>query len=75
MRRVQAIEVVNGPDADTEWSGIPFWHAQLKRGLRITAIGGSDNHRPHEARGMPGALGEPTTVVYAQALSQLAVLD
>lgn len=75
MRRVQAIEVVNGPDADTEWSGIPFWHAQLQRGLRITAIGGSDNHRPHEARGMPGALGEPTTVVHAQELSQLAVLE
>lgn len=75
MRRVQAIEVVNGADADTEWSGIPFWHAQLQRGLRITAIGGSDNHRPHEARGMPGALGEPTTVVHAQELSQLAVLE
>jgi len=75
MRQVQAIEVVNGPDADTEWSGIPFWHAQLQRGLRITAIGGSDNHRPHEARGMPGALGEPTTVVHAQELSQLAVLE
>lgn len=75
MRRVQAIEVVNGPDADSEWSGIPFWHAQLQRGLRITAIGGSDNHRPHEARGMPGALGEPTTVVHARELSQLAVLE
>lgn len=75
MRRVQAVEVVNGPDADTEWSGIPFWHAQLQRGLRITAIGGSDNHRPHEARGIPGALGEPTTVVHAQELSQLAVLE
>ncbi|WP_137175516.1 CehA/McbA family metallohydrolase [Massilia sp. HP4] len=75
MRRVQAIEVVNGPDADSEWSGIPFWHAQLQRGLRITAIGGSDNHRPHEAPGTPGALGEPTTVVHARELSQLAVLD
>lgn len=75
MRRVQAIEVVNGPDADSEWSGIPFWHAQLRRGLRITAIGGSDNHRPHEARGMPGALGEPTTVVHARELSQLALLE
>lgn len=75
MRRVQAIEVVNGPDADTEWSGIPFWHVQLQRGLRITAIGGSDNHRPHEARGTPAALGEPTTVVHAQELSQLAVLE
>lgn len=75
MRRVQAIEVVNGADADTAWSGIPFWHAQLRRGLRITAIGGSDNHRPHEARGMPGTLGEPTTVVHARELSQLALLE
>lgn len=74
MRQVQAIEVVNGPDADTEWSGIPFWTAQLQRGLRITAIGGSDNHRPDQKQAS-SALGSPTTVVYAPELSQAALLE
>lgn len=72
MRRVQAIEAVNGGDADTRWSGIPFWTAQLRHGLRITAIGGSDNHHADRSEGPPGA---PTTVVYARELSQLAVLE
>jgi hypothetical protein len=72
MGLVQAIEVVNGGDADTQWSGIPFWSAQLQRGYRITALGGSDNHRADQAE---GGLGSPTTVVYANELSQIAVLD
>ncbi|MGJ7915948.1 CehA/McbA family metallohydrolase [Massilia sp. LXY-6] len=72
MRLVQAIEAVNGGDADTRWSGIPFWTSQLRHGLRITAIGGSDNHHADRSEGPPGA---PTTVVYARALSQLAVLE
>ena len=75
MRLVQAIEVVNGADADTAWSGIPFWTAQLQRRLRITAIGGSDNHRPGQTDRGGGALGSPTTVVYAPELSQVALLD
>jgi hypothetical protein len=72
MRLVQAIEAVNGGDADTRWSGIPFWSGQLRHGLRITAIGGSDKHHADHADGPPGA---PATVVYARELSQLAVLD
>lgn len=75
MRLVQAIEAINGGDADTEWSGIPFWSKQLQRGHRIAAIGGSDNHRADQGDHGPGALGSPTTVVYAGELSQVAVLD
>jgi hypothetical protein len=67
---VQAIEAVNGKDADTRWSGIPFWEAQLNGGYRITAIGGSDSHRPDE--NPPGI---PATVVWAPELSQRAILD
>lgn len=70
MAQVQAIEAVNGSDAGTRWSGIPFWEAQLNRGYRITAVGGSDSHRPDEQP--PGV---PTTVVHAAALSQAALLD
>jgi hypothetical protein len=75
MRRVHAVEAVNGGDADTQYSGIPFWQAQLKRGMRLTAIGGSDNHHADQADARAaGAIGSPTTVVYAAELSQTAVL-
>ncbi|NYE63071.1 putative metal-dependent phosphoesterase TrpH [Duganella sp. 1224] len=72
LRKVQAIEAVNGTDADGLLSGIPFWQAQLQRGLRPTAIGGSDNH--HAGQGK-NAVGTPTTVVHAAELSQQAILD
>src|SRR5690349_24530118 len=48
--RVQAIEAVNGGSlklphgAESLISGIPFWEQRLNAGLRITAVGGSDNH-------------------------------
>ncbi|MES2349383.1 MAG: CehA/McbA family metallohydrolase [Pseudomonadota bacterium] len=72
MALVQAIEAVNGPDADSAWSGVPFWEKQLRRGLHPTAIGGSDDH--HAAQGNGGRIGSPTTVVHAEELSQLAIL-
>lgn len=68
---VQAMEVVNGGDADTPYSGIPFWEALLNRGLRLTAVGGSDNHDAGLVRATPGGapVGTPTTVIHAEALS------
>ena len=77
MALVQAIEVVNGNDADTAISGVPFWQAQLDKGYRLTAIGGSDDHNAKqwsESRGAVG-IGTPTTVVHAANLSQHAVVD
>ena len=76
MRQVQAIEVVNGADADTLFSGIPFWHSQLNLGYRITAISGSDNHQPDQKEmTYTGSVGRPSTVVYAKSLSQIDVLE
>ncbi|TFW30642.1 CehA/McbA family metallohydrolase [Duganella callida] len=72
IAKVQAIEAVNGTDADTLLSSIPFWQAQLQRGLHPTLIGGSDDHRA--ARG-DTPVGTPTTVVYAPELTQTAILD
>ena len=74
---LQAVEVVNGLDADSPYSGIPFWHAQLNAGHRLTAIGGSDNHDAGlSASGVGGGtVGQPTTVVHARELSMPAVLD
>lgn len=77
LSRVRAVEVVNGADADTPWSGIPFWEALLARGLRPVAVGGSDNHDPGLARATPGGapVGNPSTVVHARALSVPALLE
>jgi predicted metal-dependent phosphoesterase TrpH len=74
FRRVQAIEAVNGGQADGPLSGIAFWEARLNEGLRITAIGGSDNHDAALAPVRPASVGYPTTVVHAAELSQPAIL-
>ena len=75
FRRIQAVEIVNAGGAESENSGIPFWEALLNRGLRITAVGGSDNHDPERPQSQPGSVGYPTTVVHAQNLTQQAVLE
>lgn len=74
-RKVDAIEVVNGSEVETAFSGIPMWQERLQRGFRVTAIGGSDDHESgtRPASGRP--VGTPTTVVYARELSESAVLD
>lgn len=77
MALVQAIEIVNGFDAGTPFSGVSFWEQQLARGYRLVGIGGSDNHEAtQEATGLGSdPIGHPTTVVHAQALSMRAILD
>jgi len=70
---VDAIEVINGTDAETRFSGIPFWEARLSEGHRITAIGGSDDH--NSGTRSPRNVGVPTTVVYARELSEPAILE
>jgi len=95
---MQAVEVVNGLDADTPFSGVKFWEHLLDEGHQLTALGGSDNHdallpavnvtelrRPHDSdnpssetlsrlRRGSGAIGTPTTVIYADRLSQAGIV-
>jgi len=71
MSLVTSIEVVNG-------AGRPatrFWEDQLRKGYRLTAVGGSDNHHATWPPDHPGSVGDPTTVIYAQNLSVAALLD
>jgi len=75
LSRVTAIEVINGGTADGPHSGIPFWQKQLNKGLRITALGGSDNHDADLKAGTYSAIGHPTTVIHAANLSENAILD
>jgi predicted metal-dependent phosphoesterase TrpH len=71
--RIPAIEAINSFNADGPLTGIAFWEARLNAGFHVTAVGGSDNHDA----GLTGArgVGTPTTVVYADNLSQDAILD
>jgi len=80
--RVAAVEVVNGGAmavqrnaADGPLSGVPFWEARLNEGYRPTAIGGSDNHKPDLDPIRAPAVGAPTTVVWADNLSERAILN
>ena len=74
MHLLTAIEAVNSGSEDPDTSGIPFWEAQLNLGFRLTAIGGSDNHRPMKPLDQIGSVGNPTTVVYASELSTPAIM-
>lgn len=75
MHLVQAIEAINGKDADTPVSGIPFWEKQLNQGFHITGIGDSDSHHADAPLDQFGAVGHPVTVVYATGLSEAAILQ
>ena len=70
-RLIHTIEAVNG-DSD---SGVSFWEKYLDMGLRVTAIGGSDNHNAQIPAGEHSSIGSPTTVVYAKDLSVASILD
>jgi hypothetical protein len=78
--KVDAIEAINGYHEHGSWftppegNGMPFWEAQLAKGLRPTAVGGGDEHRGGEQLGMHDGIGIPATVVYAEELSQPAIL-
>lgn len=80
--RVTSVEVVNGGavsaqggGAEGVFSGLPFWEARLDEGFRPTAIGGSDNHKPDDGGAKPSSVASPTTVVWAENLSERAILD
>lgn len=71
MSLVTSIEVVNG-------GGKPatrFWEDQLRRGYRLTAVGGSDNHHADWPAERPGSVGYPTTVIHARDLSVAGILE
>jgi hypothetical protein len=67
------IEVING--GRIMLSSADFWDKQLGKGLKLTAIGGSDNHNGPSQPGTPAAIGWPTTVVEATELSVPAILE
>jgi predicted metal-dependent phosphoesterase TrpH len=72
---VQAVEAVNSGSEEGPNAGLSFWERQLNRGFRLAGIGGSDNHTAQQPLDEVGAVGSPTTVVYATELSTPAILQ
>lgn len=69
---VDAVEIVNGTNIETDIAGIPFWHNLLNQGYQITAIGGSDDHSGGFGSAQPGT---PTTMVWAKDLSEKSIIE
>lgn len=67
------VEVINGPLTSDNQNGWSAWTSWLNRGLRLTAVGGSDEHTPDETEDYE--LGTPTTVVWARELSEPAIVE
>lgn len=77
---VHAIEIQNGAYSVTGDlfydRAIRFWEQRLSAGAHIAVIGGSDDHSAGESMGMfSSPLGSPTTMVYADELSAIAIAD
>jgi hypothetical protein len=70
---VAGIEVLNGstPTPDGDPPGWRLWAEFLNRGSRMVAVGGSDLHDPSGGR---ATIGRPSTVVWASALSEDAIV-
>jgi hypothetical protein len=55
---------------------LALWDERLDAGARIAAVGGSDDHRAGRDTGSTAsAIGSPTTLVWAEELSEAAILD
>jgi len=82
MQHLHALEIWNDPswpdnDRDNP-RAVELWTRMLNDGWRVTALGGSDYHRPHPPAGQTKPderLGLPGTYVYAEALSGAAILS
>jgi hypothetical protein len=72
MSLFTAIEVING--GRFMFSSAKYWDAQLGKGFRLAAVGGSDSHNATNPPGPPGSVGWPTTAIEASELSVPAIL-
>jgi len=60
----------------SNYESLALWDSLLRQGRRVVAVGGSDAHRIGTPEAPPAnPLGIPTTLVYAPALTQEAILE
>jgi MYXO-CTERM domain-containing protein len=74
------MEILTGPFVIDNLIGKPardMWDELLDEGHRITAVAGSDDHRAgiDFDPGTQSPIGSPTTLVYADELSEAAILE
>ena len=75
LPRIDCQEVWQSTWLAWNWVSLGRWQERLARGLRISAIGGSDFHQPAELQPEgPLVLARPTTVLWLDELSEDAVL-
>lgn len=81
LQYLHALEIWNDPswpsNDQANPSAVELWTRMLNDGWRITALGGSDYHRPHPPAGHnkpDERLGLPSTYVYVENLSGAAIL-
>jgi hypothetical protein len=68
------VEIWNGPWRQCNSDALEWWQAQLERGKRVVAVGGSDTHRPRRHPYAPQH-GMPTNWVWARAKFGEAILE
>lgn len=72
--RPDGIEVWNGGFTSADRLALRWWDRQLRRGNRVTAVGGSDLHERPEGEDQTAGPGTPTTIVGATDLSPAALV-
>ncbi|MCL6594974.1 MAG: CehA/McbA family metallohydrolase [Firmicutes bacterium] len=83
LARVQAIEVLNDPsypaNAAATRGALALWDEMWRFGYRVWGVGGSDVHLlPEERRAPdepPQVVGDPTTCVWAEALTPAGMVE
>ncbi|MBN1583759.1 MAG: CehA/McbA family metallohydrolase [Anaerolineae bacterium] len=71
-----AIEAWQAPWWFSNHESLTFWDNLLRQGKRINLVGGSDKHqKPFDGQMTAHEVGMPTTWVYAETLSEQAILD
>jgi uncharacterized protein (TIGR03382 family) len=78
--KVAGIELITGPWELVSVAFVPqaiaMWDGLLDDGVRIAAIGGSDDHDAGRDGGpMSSPIGSPTTLVLADSLSEAAIIE
>jgi predicted metal-dependent phosphoesterase TrpH len=69
------VEAWQGLWEANNWQSLDFWDSLLRRGRRVVAVGGSDQHvAPFTKETRLYDLGTPTTWVYAEELSTAGIL-
>lgn len=69
---LDCVEVWNGVQRVDNMNNLAFWHSQLLKGRKLSAVGGSDYHRDYYVTDI---FAVPMTYVCAESCTSSAILD